>query len=175
MTVKSRVHDCIHHLRLYLRAHAWLLKCSCAPDCTYEYLSVHIEVFKLFLTLYTNTCEWNMRSTMQYLKCSTSSRLCFSGPSRGKAFSSSDLYASTVQHLHGPGLNLFFLMACNCSVDVYFLISSNITGGLVIKHGRVEEKAWVRRGGERRGGESWGGREGSEREGTKTTERKRRT
>lgn len=27
-----------------------------------------------------------------------------------------------------PGPNLFSLIACNCSVDVYFLISSNITG-----------------------------------------------
>lgn len=48
-----------------------------------------------------------------------------------------------------PGLNLFFLMAHNCSVDVYFLISSDITGAPVIKHGRLEEKsASGKRGGE---------------------------
>lgn len=48
-----------------------------------------------------------------------------------------------------PGLNLFFLMGHNCSVDVYFLISSDITGAPVIKHGRLEEKSVSgKRGGE---------------------------
>ena len=62
------------------------------------------------------------------------------------ASSSSHLHASTVPHSQGPGLNLFFLIAHNCSVDVYFLISSDITGALVIKHRRVEEKGWGGRG-----------------------------
>lgn len=43
----------------------------------------------------------------------------------------------------GPQATPIFLIAYNCLVDVYFLISSNITGGLLIKHGWRKERAWV--------------------------------
>lgn len=43
----------------------------------------------------------------------------------------------------GPQATPILLIAYNCLVDVYFLISSNITGGLLIKHGWLKERAWV--------------------------------
>lgn len=135
-------HVCMTIFIIYSCMYERMLDCQ----SVYVLLGVHMETFNLLLTLYTNVCEWNMWSRLRYLKCSTifTDLGCASvARAEVRLSSSSDLYASTVLHLQGPRLNLFFLMACNCSVDVYFLISSNITGGLVIKHGRVEEKVWV--------------------------------
>lgn len=96
------------------------------------------------------------KRTPRNVDCSSTLWVC-AAAARASSFasSSSHLHASTRAAPAGaPGLNLFFLMAHNCSVDVYFLISSDITGAPVIKHGRLEEKsASGKRGGEQGGRE----------------------
>lgn len=110
------------HMLVYMNMHIW----------------IHMPV-TLYLWVCVRMCEWNilnvrvfkMSCRLQYLKSSILVVHQWPGLRWGHSLassSSSQLYASAVQHLQGPGLNLFFLIAHNCSVDVYFLISSNITG-----------------------------------------------
>lgn len=48
--------------------------------------------------------------------------------------------------LPGPRLHPLLRIARNCPADVYFLISSDITAALLIKHGWLKERARVGRG-----------------------------
>lgn len=133
----------ICHLCLCVWAHTSLFGRVYVP--VYEYVCMNTSVFiwRCFM-LCMHMCEWNMlnmysRSLPCEVDCSISNVLQSSPvlvvlhwPELRWGYSltssSSHLYASTVQHSQGPRLNLFFLIAHNCSVDVYFLISSDITG-----------------------------------------------
>lgn len=83
-------------------------------------------------------------ATIQYMKMFSNlylSWLCFSGLSF-LHISSPNIFCAAVTR---PWAIPILLIAHNCLVDIYFLISSNITGGLVIKHTWGEE--WRGHGG----------------------------
>lgn len=77
--------------------------------------------------------------------------LCLNGLSFLHISSPNILFAAVTR----PWAIPILLIAHNCLVDVYFLISSNITGGLVIKHTRGEENMWVERPGRKLKGMEW--------------------